>query len=360
VALDVRDGAALRVALAQSDAVMNTSGPFYALAVPILRAAIDARRDYIDICDDWEPTLEMLALHDAARQAGITAVVGMGSTPGVSNLLAQLAAGELDVVRELVTGWNLDAAQPEPSAPGDGVSAALLHGIRQMTGTIQVYRDGRPTEDRPLRKFVIDYPGLGPRTVRTFGHPEPLTLPRTFAAVERSVNAVHSRSGLLAFAPALRWLIESGALSASQAARLVARLEGWLPAPTANAMYREASLPPLYAYAAGGRGGSGAAVGVALFRPVGFTMGSNTGIPLAIGLELLARGEVKSRGGVFAPEAAFDASTVLERLRPYCVGPDLADLVVVTRSWDPASGERYREAVRATRRAVPAPPAATP
>ena len=42
--------------------VMNTVGPFFRFGVPILTAAIDAGTDYIDVCDDWEPTLEMLAL----------------------------------------------------------------------------------------------------------------------------------------------------------------------------------------------------------------------------------------------------------------------------------------------------------
>ena len=54
----------------------------------MLRAAIRAGCHYVDVCDDWEPTLEMLALDTEARAAGVTAVIGLGASPGITNLLA--------------------------------------------------------------------------------------------------------------------------------------------------------------------------------------------------------------------------------------------------------------------------------
>jgi len=110
VGVDVTDAPALERLLAGAGAVLNTVGPFVRLGPPVLRAAIRARCHYLDINDDWESTVAMLEMDDAARAAGITAVIGMGASPGISNLLAVTAMRELDAVEELYPGFDLDAA----------------------------------------------------------------------------------------------------------------------------------------------------------------------------------------------------------------------------------------------------------
>ena len=69
-AVNAEDAAGLRDLLRGADVVLNTVGPFYRFGVPILEAAIDAGCNYLDICDDWEPTLAMLELDPRARDAG--------------------------------------------------------------------------------------------------------------------------------------------------------------------------------------------------------------------------------------------------------------------------------------------------
>jgi saccharopine dehydrogenase-like NADP-dependent oxidoreductase len=86
--LDVSDDVALRKAMANSDLVINTCGPFYRYGVPVLQAAIDTGCHYVDICDDWEPTVEMLKLDQQAKDADVCAIVGLGASPGISNMLA--------------------------------------------------------------------------------------------------------------------------------------------------------------------------------------------------------------------------------------------------------------------------------
>ena len=102
IGLDVLNKEALQEILQDVDVVLNTSGPFFKLGVPILKAAIDARCNYLDICDDWEPTIEMLNLNNRAKEKGITAVIGIGASPGLTNLLGLMAINELDEVKKSI------------------------------------------------------------------------------------------------------------------------------------------------------------------------------------------------------------------------------------------------------------------
>ena len=75
--------------LAGARLAFNFAGPFYSGSDTIARAAVSAGCDYIDICDDVEGIGPVLALDDAAREAGVTLITGAGNSPGTSNLMAK-------------------------------------------------------------------------------------------------------------------------------------------------------------------------------------------------------------------------------------------------------------------------------
>jgi saccharopine dehydrogenase-like NADP-dependent oxidoreductase len=339
--LDVTDEASLLTALGAADVVINTTGPFFRFGVPVLRAAIAAGCNYLDICDDWEPSLEMLALHASARAAGVVAVIGMGASPGLSNLLAAMAARELDEVHTIVTGWNIEAAQPEEAGPAPA-SAALAHGVRQMTGAIRVVRDHQQVDEPPLKRTAIAYPGLGQRSAWTFGHPEPLTLTRTFRDAATSLNATLATPGLITALKALRWAADHRLLSTDRAVATLSWAERHLPPPRPEKLFHPRRLPPLFGHAAGTRQGRPATVGAALCRVPGVTMGALTGVPLATALSLLCDGQITTPG-VHAPEAIIDPGTFFTALARKCPGqPDPAQMVSLIRSWDENPSARYQ------------------
>ena len=184
----------------------------------------------------------MLEMSAPAERAGIRAVIGMGASPGLVNLLAVVAMRELDDVHRVVTGWNGEGASPEP---GSG-TAAIEHGIAQATGTIPVVREGRERSERPLRRVALDYPGLGRRRARTFGHPEPVTLHRTFDVAE-SVNVTHGRLRFVAPLLAIAWLCHRGLLSTRRAVGAIDWAERRMPSPSLGALASNRRLPPLFA-----------------------------------------------------------------------------------------------------------------
>jgi saccharopine dehydrogenase (NAD+, L-lysine-forming) len=341
VAVDVMDETALANTLTGADVVMTTVGPYYRFGLPVLRAAIRAGCHYLDINDDWEPTLEMLELDEEAKKAGITAVIGMGASPGLSNLIAVKAMNELDKVDDLITGWGTGGHDEELSEePGEGgtLRAATEHWIHQLTGKIRVRRDGEYKDAAPFEEIRIDYPGIGPVTTHTVGHPEPITLPIFKPEIRNSWNVMNMPPYVI---EPMRWVagrVEAGKMSIDEATDQVNEVlmggAGWLKLLMSRlgrrmfVQYLLASrknipyIATLFAYAAGTKDGKSRRVGTRLSAAPfggmqGETMGGVTGVPLATALAMFAKGKI-DRQGVFAPEGAIDPDAFFDELAPLC------------------------------------------
>lgn len=343
--VDVTDGYLLRRLLRGLDTVVNVTGPYYRLGVPVLEAAIDADCHYLDACDDWEPTLEMLGLDARAKRAGVSCVVGMGASPGASNLLAVLAARELDEVDHLYTAWPVDVpyGEEDPAGEleemGETPSAAAVHWMQQISGSIRAAEDGRLVDRAPLEAVLLDYPGLGRGTAYTMGHPEPVTLPAALGVRGSSSCLMVVTEATLAFLEGLRRDIDAGKLTNEDAAGQVLapssrRVAG--AALRALGVAGPGSLPPFFALAVGEKAGRPARAGARL-RAFPRGMDGTTGVPLALGLRQLAEGRFEE-AGVFAPEAAIDPEPFFDALAPYCAprAAGTEELVEVAVEADPS------------------------
>jgi len=177
--IQVEDSAALTALMRGVDVAVNCVGPNYKYEVPIARAAIQANVNLVDINDDYETTLEMLELDAAAREAGITIVLGMGASPGVNNILVRAAANRLDEVEGIHTAWVMSGADPG----GPALSYHLLYSLSHKALTFQ---DGRMIEVQSFKdgRERIGFPDpVGEMDVFHIGHPEPITLSRCFPGV---------------------------------------------------------------------------------------------------------------------------------------------------------------------------------
>jgi len=336
--VDVQDTARLQEVVARGDVVLNTVGPFFRFGVPILKAVIGTGRHYLDICDDWEPTLEMLALKDEARRSGVTAVIGLGASPGITNLMAVLAIRELDRADDVYTVWDLDSAKPEKIGPEP--SAAMVHGMLQLTGSIRVWENGAPADVKPVRRVMIDYPGIGRRPAWSIGHPEALTLPRTFPDLRVSRNLMVTSRTNVAALRVMGALVDAGWVSLERAARVAEKVEGTGVGRTPEDFVREVRkggrlpLPPLFALAEGVKDGARAAAAVAVLGAPPGGMGGATGVPLAAGLTLF-HGRTPAPG-VYAPEGIVEPEPFLDVLAPLCESSagGAGSLLLVTRSWE--------------------------
>lgn len=169
----------LRRVLEGAHLVINCTGPYYTLGPVILDAAIAAGTDYLDICDDADATELLLQRDDAARSAGVTALVGMGSAPGTTNVLVRLALDSLPPGEaSAAITWCVDA--------GDMVGAVVPHFAHSFA-TALPHLDGTPSWET-LEPQRVRFPEpVGEQLVVTLSHPEVLTLPR-FTRVRRATN----------------------------------------------------------------------------------------------------------------------------------------------------------------------------
>ncbi len=269
--IDVSDSMALRRLLSEAGVVLNTTGPFHKFGVPILRAAIEARTHYLDICDDWEPTLEMMREHQNAANAGIVAIIGMGASPGVSNLLAKVAARELDEVTDLYTAWPLDVPIGGVSISEDKESlvdqngkpsAAVRHLMQQISGLIRVVEGGRLVDRPPLDAVEIDYPGRGRGAAYTVGHPEPLTMCETLGIRGRSACLMILTTQALSLLKDLNAALDQKTLTNEQAAAIMiapGALRTLKAVVKSLGLKGHGDLPPFFAFADRNQGREGGA-----------------------------------------------------------------------------------------------------
>lgn len=335
VSFDLFDDAALRGAMQGVDAVLNCAGPYYRTGVRCLQAAIAEKKPYLDVCDDWETTHEMLRLDGDARAAGIPAIIGMGASPGVTNLLAKIASAELDACSKLVTGWNLDAGKETflyAEQHRTGTHARIIHWLHQLSGEVEIWRNGRRERARPFAKIRLAPPGLKAREVFTLGHPEPLTLPRSVHGVEWAAHVMALSRAEAKLARELAAGIQTGDINVDHATKMVLR-----PSLRPLAMrwrVRMAGLgdffsplpkyPALFAVADGMRHGKSQRVSAWINRlPPGDLSGA-TGVPLAVALKMVLTRRIAAVG-VFPPEEIVDPHIFFEefavRATPRGVAP---------------------------------------
>lgn len=95
---DVSDHDALISIIKGADVVLNCVQ--YNWNIDIMRACLLVGAHYIDLGGLFHVTKKQFELHEEFKEAGLTAVLGMGSTPGTMNVMAGYAASRLDTVRE--------------------------------------------------------------------------------------------------------------------------------------------------------------------------------------------------------------------------------------------------------------------
>ena len=334
VRVDAEDPASLKRAMSGSDVVLNCIGPFYRFGPPVLMAAIEAGINYVDVCDDLDATERMLELDSEASSAGISALIGMGNSPGMANVLARWCVDEmLDTVDEV----NIYHAHGgEPSEGG----AVIKHRIHAMTSDIPLFVDGKFIQVRMLepsgQEFVkeTEFKNIGAYPVYPYPHPETITMPKYFKGVKQVTNM-----GVVFPLPYFQLTMDTVKLGLAseepiivqgsevipiefEVAYIISRRPGFL----ADAGVTEPS-GCLKVEVKGTKGGEPHQFVFSMYS-AGAGAGEGTGIPAAMGAILMKEGKVGMKG-VFPPEGGVKPTDMLELAAEVIKGAGMGETVPI-------------------------------
>ena len=174
--VDLQDEAQLDAALQGSDACLNATTYYTNLLV--MEACLRNGVHYSDMGGLFHGTRKQLELHDRYKEAGVSALLCMGSAPGIPNIQSRYAADRLDTIESI---HIFDGIKPPP--PEDlRFSYAVPTILDELTMPPMVFVDGEFEEREPLSGFE-DYaftPPVGILPMHLSLHSEVATLPISF------------------------------------------------------------------------------------------------------------------------------------------------------------------------------------
>jgi len=331
VHVDVEDPASLARAL-HGAFVVIASLP-YRMNLAAMRGAVAAGAHYLDLGGLFHMTRQQLELKRELERAGTMAILGIGSAPGIINVLAKLAARDLDRVREVhcLVGAVDRTRYRDVPVLGFGYSVDTL--LDEFALPSAVFRNGTfsmvPPLDPRERIEVRFPPPVGRLAVDTTLHSEVATLPLSFAA--RGIREVTFRQGFdRDFMDRLGFLVKLGLADTTrlELADGTPARAGVVPRqvllallarqPQAAPVGKPARYEVLRALVRGTRRGRSMSVTADCHAGPraggGIGPDIDTGAPPSIAAQLMLSGEIEIRPGVWAPEEAVPVEPFVREL----------------------------------------------
>jgi saccharopine dehydrogenase (NAD+, L-lysine-forming) len=182
VRVDATDHTSLARAIRDSQVLINAI--WYEHNVGVMKTAIETRVHYNDLGGLFHVTRQQMELNDAAQRAGVTAVLGGGASPGITNVMCAASANELDSVEEIRIRVG---AKQESHVETDKLvfPFAIATILDEYSKTPVMYLDGHFQEVKPLsgEEEVEFLQPIGKNICHYSIHSEMATLPLAFKRV---------------------------------------------------------------------------------------------------------------------------------------------------------------------------------
>jgi len=180
VKVDANDPAKLVEEISASRVVINAI--WYEHNLEVMKAAIQAKVHYNDLGGLFHMTRKQMELNRNAENAGITAVLGGGESPGITNVMVALCAKKLDSVKKIrirVGGIEVGGV---PAGDRLAFPFAVSTVFDEYSKTPVMYMDSKFQEVAPLSgDEVVEFnEPVGRNTCHYSIHSEIATLPLNF------------------------------------------------------------------------------------------------------------------------------------------------------------------------------------
>ncbi|MFX1405317.1 MAG: saccharopine dehydrogenase C-terminal domain-containing protein, partial [Promethearchaeota archaeon] len=145
--VDARNRRQLESVFSKVDSVASCVS--YTLNLLHTEVAIDTGTHMCDLGGNTNVVREQLALHERAKDAGITVVPDCGLAPGMTSVLARAGIETLDKVESVRI--RVGGLQQDPRPPLDYALIFAVEGlINEYTEPCMILRDGKITYEEPL------------------------------------------------------------------------------------------------------------------------------------------------------------------------------------------------------------------
>ena len=136
IKLDANNAEELRKAAKGVDVIHNSA--WYELNLKIMPVAMDLGVHYSDLGGFYDRTLEQLKYDKKAKDAGITCVLGIGSSPGITNVCGAAGANRLDSVKDIsiYCTWGTKIKSDSAAFPSYSIRT-VLDEITQQPGIVE-------------------------------------------------------------------------------------------------------------------------------------------------------------------------------------------------------------------------------
>ncbi|HEY6287513.1 MAG TPA: saccharopine dehydrogenase NADP-binding domain-containing protein [Ktedonobacteraceae bacterium] len=321
--IDVNDEGRLRTLLRGADVVLNAVE--YVFNLPVLKVCILEKVHYADLGGLFHMTRTLMNMHDEVSAAGITAILGMGGTPGITNVLARAAVDKLDRVESIKV--QLGCSDDTPSSAPLVAPYSIRTILDEFTKQPQVFQDGVWYPQQPLsgqEEMVFPLP-VGRATAIYSLHSECATFPISFR--DKGIHYVSFKIAFPSdFMTKLKFLVDLGFGSDEPVnvrgvkvspREVLARLMELAPIEDVEPQDCDVLRIVANGEAEGQRVEITNQIVALPYRRWGISAGAlDTGTPLAIAGHMLATGEI-TRRGAFGPEMCIPVEPFFHELAHY-------------------------------------------
>lgn len=186
--LNVNQPGDISAALRGADLCINAVPTLAGFQMTIFETCLAQRCDYIDLGGLGTYTVKQLAWRPRFEAAGVTAVIGTGSDPGMSNMLCRAVADGLDEIDKINLYWAAELSGDENPVlvPPYSISTVLAEYSRP---SVQ-FLDGEHIECAPMSGTeIIDLPPPWGQTEFIYSpHSEQLTVPLAAGIKDKGIR----------------------------------------------------------------------------------------------------------------------------------------------------------------------------
>jgi saccharopine dehydrogenase (NAD+, L-lysine-forming) len=180
VQVDASDSVALELSLQGADILLVAAPVTTAPCETVIRTAIKAGVDYLDIQIGKNKLALLQSLEAEIKKAGLCFITEAGFHPGLPSLLVRYASLQLDTIEQVVTAGYLNMGGSK--LPYTSSADELMDMFKDYQA--QIFKDGAWTKSSTFAMRKIDFGGdIGVKNCYSMYFPELLQLPQMFPSL---------------------------------------------------------------------------------------------------------------------------------------------------------------------------------